>query len=242
MICGLPLFEYDHIRPWAEVKHHNVQNLTLLCPDHHAEKTKGLLPLSDLVKANNKPASKSAGHTKPFRLRFAGQECVFRCGDQGVFKGSRKSTGPLLIPILIHGLAPFSVRFEEKHLLLNIVGFDEAGAIQMSIVDSELVMAANNWDVQFIGSRLSVRSGRGKFVIEVEFQPPNEIIIWRYEVSYKGTNFKLCPDDITFSYGGGSKFVLKGPGGMIQAAIGINVGNSPTSGGVGIQLSGAEAV
>jgi predicted restriction endonuclease len=38
-ICGMPFFEYEHIEEWADVKEHTVENILLLCPNHHSSKT-----------------------------------------------------------------------------------------------------------------------------------------------------------------------------------------------------------
>lgn len=40
IICGLPIYEYDHIVEYSKTKHHNEGELTLLCPTHHSMKTK----------------------------------------------------------------------------------------------------------------------------------------------------------------------------------------------------------
>ena len=44
VICGLPLYEYDHLLCWAVVQRHVAEEITLLCDQHHREKTSGLLP------------------------------------------------------------------------------------------------------------------------------------------------------------------------------------------------------
>jgi hypothetical protein len=55
VICGSPLYEYEHMEGWAVVHRHVAEEITLLCDKHHSERTKGLLPKEDVVKANNNP-------------------------------------------------------------------------------------------------------------------------------------------------------------------------------------------
>lgn len=52
VICGTPLYEYEHMEEWAEVKRHVAEEITLLCDKHHKEKTNGWLPKEDVRKAN----------------------------------------------------------------------------------------------------------------------------------------------------------------------------------------------
>jgi len=35
VICGIPIYHYDHIIDHAEVHEHTADKLTLLCPTHH---------------------------------------------------------------------------------------------------------------------------------------------------------------------------------------------------------------
>lgn len=35
VICGSPIYEYDHIVNWSETHHHKAEELTLLCSKHH---------------------------------------------------------------------------------------------------------------------------------------------------------------------------------------------------------------
>ena len=44
VICGMPLYEYEHMKEWAIVREHVADDITLLCDQHHREKTSGLLP------------------------------------------------------------------------------------------------------------------------------------------------------------------------------------------------------
>ena len=58
VICGQPLYEYHHMVPYAEVKKHEEDNLTLLCDDHHKEATVGLLTSAQVSLADSSPYRK----------------------------------------------------------------------------------------------------------------------------------------------------------------------------------------
>ena len=39
VICGYPIYEYDHILGWAKVKRHLTMKITILCDQHTKAKT-----------------------------------------------------------------------------------------------------------------------------------------------------------------------------------------------------------
>ena len=55
VICGRPIYEYDHILGWAKVKRHVASEITLLCDNHHREKTAGFLPNERVIEADKAP-------------------------------------------------------------------------------------------------------------------------------------------------------------------------------------------
>lgn len=71
VICGLPLYEYEHMEEWAIVKRHVADEITLLCDQHHREKTGGLLPVEVVRAANKSPFNLKEGNSKPYNLHFA---------------------------------------------------------------------------------------------------------------------------------------------------------------------------
>jgi hypothetical protein len=71
VICGLPLYEYEHLLGWANVHRHLSEEITLLCDQHHKEKTNGLLPIEDVMEANRSPYNLRDGVSKPYDLHLA---------------------------------------------------------------------------------------------------------------------------------------------------------------------------
>ena len=57
VICGLPIFEYDHIHGWEN----DPNTLTLLCDNHHKLKTNGLIPIAQIVEADANPFQSPSG-------------------------------------------------------------------------------------------------------------------------------------------------------------------------------------
>jgi hypothetical protein len=52
VICGLSLYDYDHIDPpFEEAREHLPDDICLLCPTHHVRKSKGLISAADVRRA-----------------------------------------------------------------------------------------------------------------------------------------------------------------------------------------------
>ena len=72
VICGFPLYEYDHLKDWANVKEHIANDIILLCDRHHREVTSGLLPRRKVIEANKIPYNFKTGKSKPYVLHYEG--------------------------------------------------------------------------------------------------------------------------------------------------------------------------
>ena len=68
IICGLPIFEYDHIEEYAKVKTHEVDNITLLCPTHHTAKTNGQFSEEHIKHYDKNPFNKDKPFSSPYKL------------------------------------------------------------------------------------------------------------------------------------------------------------------------------
>ena len=83
VICGMPLYEYEHMLEWAEVQRHVAGEITLLCRQHHGEKTNGLLPKEVVVASNQNPYNKQPVNHEWSKKRSIGQISIFKiavCG------------------------------------------------------------------------------------------------------------------------------------------------------------------
>jgi hypothetical protein len=102
VLCGLPLYEYDHILGWANVHRHVVEEIFLLCDKHHKERTNKLLPDSDVIAASKDPFNLRSGVSPPYDLHYSGTECVAVFGDN-IFTVKDQGYGTVLVPIIIDG-------------------------------------------------------------------------------------------------------------------------------------------
>ena len=58
VVCGMPIYEYDHIEEFHSVGEHHPDNMVLLCPNHHREKTSRRLSKAVIKDAQANPANR----------------------------------------------------------------------------------------------------------------------------------------------------------------------------------------
>jgi hypothetical protein len=195
VICGLPLYEYEHMEEWAKVKRHEADEITLLCDQHHREKTAGLLPKEDVFEANANPYNLKEGISKPYNLHFSGKNAEVEIGSN-IFTCEDRGYGTQMVPLMIDNTPIIGIILADGHFLLNIVIFDELNNLILQIKNNQLFYSINPWDVQLVGTKLTIREAHSKILIEFEFKPPNKIKIDRGRFLYNGVEIIVRPKNI----------------------------------------------
>lgn len=195
VVCGLPLYEYEHMSEWAQVKRHVANEITLLCDRHHREKTGGLLPKEVVRGADADPFNLREGVSKPYDLHFGGKQAEvviggnsFTCEDQGY--------GTAMVPISIDGVALVGLILGDGHLLLNVVAFDEFNVPVLHIKNNQLFYSMSPWDVQLVGTTLTLREAHRRILLEIEFAPPNKVIVTRGRFLRNGIEVLVRPENV----------------------------------------------
>lgn len=194
VICGLPLYEYEHIVEWASVKRHDPNEMTLLCPTHHAEKTRGLLPVAEVNSANQDPFNYRSGRPEAFPLRYSGDSCLVSMGG-GTWRQdfTQDATVPLLV---IRGCSVIEVKRQDERLLLSLRIYSKQGKLLLQIAENELTFSASSWDVELVGRKLTIRGGVRDILAQIEFRTPDEIVITRGVFAFGGSQIRVEPDHI----------------------------------------------
>jgi hypothetical protein len=228
VICGLPLYEYDHLLGWATVHRHVADEITLLCDRHHREKTSGLLPNEDVVEANRTPFNIQQGISTPYGLHFRGSYCEILLGA-AKFEADL-SRMPFFAPIVIDELAIIAFRMENGNLFLSLNVFDECNMLVLAIESNQLVYSTSQWDVEFVGKNLILREATRKILIDIVFDVPNKIQIARARLLRNGVELNVSPGRVVVV---NNAITLQGPT-VRNCPIGILIG--PTDGPVGAAI------
>jgi hypothetical protein len=227
VICGFPLFEYDHLVPWSEVQEHDPDNLVLLCDRHHKEKTLHLLPVADVEAANANPRNLQTGLSPEYHLHYGGAECEADIGSN-IHRWPEMVDGLVTIPLLIDDTPIVMFRLEDGALLLTVQLFNAENELVVQVIDNELVFSAEQWDVEFKGQTLTIRHALRDVFVDMRFEPPARLVIGRGHIWRNGVEVEIQPSKLlasTNSFAGGV---------AERCQIGIAIGDCPEGMAAGI--------
>lgn len=193
VICGTPVYEYEHMEQWAIVKHHVAEEITLLCPRHHSERTKNLLPIEVVRAEDRNPYNRRQGISPKYLLHYSGNDPEATIGGNS-FRSLLWNDSRVLAPIIVDGLPLVQFRLEDDQLLLSVRIFDVQNRPVFTIEDNELTYSTALWDVEFVGRQMTIRHGSGDIYLNVEFFTPNRVVITRGFFLYNGVQIQVDDD------------------------------------------------
>lgn len=195
VVCGLPLYEYEHMMEWAKVRRHVAEEITLLCDQHHREKTSGLLPKEQVTAHNKNPYNLRDNIPKPYTLHFSGHTAKVVLGGNS-FTCEDKGPGTVMHALIIDNLPIVSFVLLDGHVLLTLLVFNEYNQVVLHIKNNHLFYATLPWDIQLIGTTLIIREEHRKVLMEIEFSPPNLITINRGRFIANGVEVLIRPSNL----------------------------------------------
>lgn len=205
----MPIFEYDHIVPYSRVREHAAENLTLLCPNHHREKTLGLLPSLQVEEWNANSYCIKAGATGPLSLNYSCENMNLGVGSN--YFDVRLSAAQRTVTALAVDTSQFlGVTVENGFPLLHLTTRSRSQGALLKISKGELVMRPQGaWDITFAGTKLTIRAAPREIDLSVWFVPDKSwLIIERGNLRLNRVEFTIdtqgilrCPQhDISFRY------------------------------------------
>lgn len=210
VVCGLPLYTYEHILGWANVHRHVAEELTLLCDLHQHESTSKLLTQEQIIYADKYPYNLREGISKPYALHYNGLNCIVDVGSN-VFSYKDDGTCPEFVAFAIDEDLIIGFRLDNGHWLLSLNMYDKNDNLILLIVDNELVYSISPWDIELVGRNLIIREAQRKILVDILFEPPNKIKIQRGHLFHNGIEVEIKPDCVyivnnrsRFSYCGGA--------------------------------------
>ncbi len=233
VICGFPLYDYDHMEEWAKVHEHIADDITLLCPEHHRQVTTGLLPRSKVKQANENPFNITQGHSTPLLLHYEGNSCEFvLAGNTFTMEAHENPTR--MIPVMVDGIPLLNFVLDKGHLLLNVILFDEYNRPILHIENNELIYSIESWDIQIVGKVLTIREKKRKIFLNMTFEAPNKVIIDKARLLCNGVEI-LVKEKLVF-VGNNKTSIIDNE--FHNCVGGLVIANSPLPFGCGILLEG----
>ena len=169
------------------VKRHVADEITLLCPAHHAEVTSGMLPRENVASANTRPYNRRKGTAVPRHLHFSGTSCEVRLGGNS-FTFTTIRDGETMHVVVIDGLSLLAFTVIDQQLLLSLTVHGDDGKKLVEIAENELTFAVAAWDVHSVGRNLIVRQAAHDVVLDITFEPPRRITINKGRFTWNGVD------------------------------------------------------
>lgn len=179
VICGTAICEYEHVDPeWHEAKEHNAEQITLLCGSCHSKKTRGIYSTEKVKEAMRSPKCKSNGFTFDYldfgilpkvyfgRTLFYSQKSIISIDGNDILSLTQPSqpNEPYTLNAIFHN-------YDEKPIL----------TIENNIWYGKL----DNWDIQCVGTRISIRQKKGNFVLILNNIPRERLVVERIKMKFK---------------------------------------------------------
>lgn len=191
---------------WTDTQDHVADNITLLCPAHHSEKSRGLLSLEEVRQANANPHNKAAITTPAYSLHYSGSSFQAVLGNV-VFHTPVFAEGNRVSVLLIDGESQLGFRIEDGHLLMHFGLYDEHGHCIAVVDDNELVYATSIFDVEMVGPQLTFRSAHREVLLAMRFNsmegvtiPTGRFLRNGIRVSVTASGIEYGPGFIASSY------------------------------------------
>ncbi len=193
VVCGLPLYTYEHMLGYANVQRHVADELTLLCDQHQRERTNKLLPIEHVLRANKVPYNLRKGVSTPYLLHYDSPNCIADIGSN-VFSFQDMSSTTEFIALAIDDDYLLSFRLDNGNWLLSLNVFDRNDDLMLLITDNELIYSTIPWDIEFVGHNIIIREAQGNILVDILFEPPSRIKIQRGHFMHNGIEIEIKQD------------------------------------------------
>lgn len=168
VICGSPIYDYEHLEEYSIVQEHSVDNIYLLCPNHHRLKSNGAIT-KDFIR--QKLNSLNRDSTTPQKIFQTTYSLIL---GNNIIQQFRAPSGYFFD---IMGKDFFKLKVSDE-LLIDACIHDRNGNPAIRILNNEYKIYDKMWDVEWdpIGVRLIFRNNPRNIVIDIKFQPKDNSI------------------------------------------------------------------
>lgn len=152
--CGLGFYDYEHFAPdFKDAKRHDRAGITLLCMQCNQKRARGQLSAESIALANANPRCHQEGFTReewgfghaPIEVAFAG----------ATFTDCKTLIEIDDFPIMSVKPPEDGSGFYQLSAMLS----DRTGQLTLKIEENEWFARVENWDVECVGQRITLRSG-----------------------------------------------------------------------------------
>lgn len=180
VICGALFCQYHHFDPPFNIaSEHHAYGITLLCPPHHDEVTRGRISPEKVHQADKNPYS-----VKNKRAQYVFQDLSFplEVGLGGLVFISANGT-----LFKIDGKEVLSVKYDADGVATFGGIFSTLKGEELIIEDNELVASTGHWDIDSKGREIVIRDSSREIIFHLTFIPPHRLQIVKVKNYYRNT-------------------------------------------------------
>lgn len=185
VICGFAFYDFEHFEPdFADAEQHLAEGITLLCMQCNQKRARGRLSRETVARANATPKCHEQGFANEF-FDYGNRWMEVAIGGASFIECQNA--------IEINGFPILSVQpptEEGQPFLVSGMFADKMGDITMRIKDNELSVGADNWDVEWQGPRVTIRSGPGDVSLVMRTEPQHRLVVERINMSFEGASIR----------------------------------------------------
>jgi hypothetical protein len=168
VLCGAPVFHYDHIEEYSVVNEHTAGNIALLCEMHHGAKTTGKLSADRVASGRLAPFNGARTQSAPYKIEPNGAIDILIGTNRfssTVFNGNNGTTHGC---IWVNGASFLILHQEMGWLSISAAFTNEEGEVVLRIEQGEVSVSTGVWDYRYEGTRLQARQAQGSYLLDMD--------------------------------------------------------------------------
>lgn len=217
VICGFSWYDYEHFNPeYKDAKEHNPDGMTLLCMQCNQKKRRGVLSTETVINANKNPKCLQKGYSFE-QLDLVSNDLYISIGGTHYINCEKL--------IQINDIPILSLNKSEENETLSISGvfYNSKGIKSLIIKENEWQALVDNWDVECIGNKITIRDDLGNISLMIRIEAPLKLIIERINMRYKKILLKGDGSVLKISMDNGKRWNSLANVSMSNCKVGIHL-------------------
>jgi hypothetical protein len=173
-ICGLPIFDYDHFDEYSEVQEHSEDNLVILCPNHHSDKTRKRMSKNRLQYYRDNYHNKDEQFTSSYKIE-PDIALEVEAGSNRLY-WSPPAEDSVFHVIWIAGESHFTLHIEDGWMSFSLHLTDSSGSTLLHVDRGEMIVSTGVEDYEFVADRLKIRGSGGCLIADITISSDKVII------------------------------------------------------------------
>lgn len=184
---------------WAKVKEHRAENITLLCLDHHGQKTRGTLAPETVIAKNRNPwINSNSGESKSNSVDLSEIDTVQLGSNTAKLVSAQE-----MVVLQIDDLPIISMSKEvNEPSRFNLDLRNRSDEPILTVERNEVNHYSDVWDVQWKDSVLRLRSQPYRVILDVKFFPPGKVWVRSGRFFHAGAEVLVQGSEVKLGGGG----------------------------------------